>query len=101
MFNFEKLEVCDSCSRAQTSKPTTKNMKKNLLMAVCAAAIVSGCAAPHSKGARWEYKVMPTRVTESAGIINAAANEGWVLQSASYDPNGTVFVVMKRHKKPQ
>ena len=78
------------------------DMKTILMIGLCAVALlVSGCATPHSDGARWEYKVMPTRVTEAEAMINAAANDGWVLQSASYDANGTVFAVMKRHKKPQ
>jgi len=78
------------------------NMKIILMIGLCSAALlVSGCATPHSDGARWEYKVMPVPITQAETIINGAANDGWVLQSASYDPNGTVFAVMKRHKKPQ
>ena len=44
---------------------------------------------------------MPVPITQAGAMINGAANDGWVLQSASYDPNGTVFAVMKRHKKRQ
>jgi len=79
-------------------------MKTTLMIVLCSAAIfVSGCAAPHSHAAAWEYKVLNAWV--SADIekqLNQLASDGWIVVSSSSTVEGSntprVLVILKRHK---
>jgi hypothetical protein len=82
-------------------------MKTTLMIVLCSAAILaSGCATSHNHATAWEYEVVQGQIGDASpgglqAVINKAADDGWMVVSASSRPDAGSygFVVMKRAKK--
>ncbi len=82
-------------------------MKSTLMIVLCSAAILaSGCATSHNHATAWEYKVVQGQIGDASPnglqtVINMAADDGWVVVSASSENHSGDygFVVLKRAKK--